>query len=143
MASNDLTPKQEAFARGFFEKGNAAEAYRQSYDVSENSRDSWLYVEACQLLDNPKVALRIKELRAQAEKLSIYTRQNALEELEKARALAHKEGQSGGAVSAVSAKIKLLGFDRPDRLEVSGPNGEPLRITRIERTFVDSKAEDG
>ncbi|QNQ64318.1 terminase small subunit [Brucella sp. 6810] len=66
-----LTPKQEAFALAFFETGNAAEAYRRSYDVSENAKDQWIYVEACQLLDNPKVAIGLQELREHAERHSI------------------------------------------------------------------------
>lgn len=71
-AGQRLTDKQDAFALAYVETGNAAEAYRRAYDVAESARDGWLYVEACQLLDNPKVALRIKELQAQAQRLSIY-----------------------------------------------------------------------
>lgn len=93
-----LTPKQEAFALAFFETGNAAEAYRRSYDVSENAKDQWIYVEACQLLDNPKVAIRLQELRDHAERHSIYTRQQALDEYEKARALAIQSGNLGSRI---------------------------------------------
>ena len=46
MSGDRLTPKQEAFARGYFETGNAAEAYRRAYDADENARDNWIYVEA-------------------------------------------------------------------------------------------------
>lgn len=116
---NGLTVKQEAFALAFFECGNAAEAYRKAYDVAEDARDEWLYVEASQLVDHPKVALRLQELADQAASLSVYTRHAALQELEEARMLAHAEGQAGGAVSAVNAKIKLLGLDRPKRIDLT------------------------
>ena len=123
-----LTEKQEAFVRAYFETGNSAEAYRQAYDVEPNARDSWIYVEACQLLDRPKIARRLKELREQAEKLSIFTRQKALDELEQARLLAHSEGQAGAAVSAVTSKAKLCGFDRPTRVEHTGKDGKPIQF---------------
>lgn len=123
-----LTPKQEAFARAFFETSNAAEAYRQAYDVAENARDNWIYVEACQLLDHPKIAQRLHELREQADRHSIYTRQKAMDELEEARALAMREGQSSAAVSAVSAKVKLLGIEAPQKHEHTGKNGKPIEF---------------
>lgn len=125
MASGELTEKQEAFARAYFETGNAAEAYRRSYNVSELTRDSWIYVEACQLLDNPKISQRVKSLRAQAERLSIFTRQKALEELEEARLAAHQLGQASAAVSAITQKAKLCGFDR-SVVELTGKDGGPL-----------------
>lgn len=134
-----LTPKQEAFALAFFETGNAAEAYRSAYEVEEKARDSWVYVEASQLIDHPKIALRLKELNAQAAQLSIYTRHRAMEELEEARQVAISEGQSGGAVSAVTAKVKLLGFDRPSKVEHSGS----VEINTIRREIVRPGDQDG
>jgi phage terminase small subunit len=128
VLENGLTAKQEAFAVIFFETGNAAEAYRRAYDVSEKARDNWVYVEASQLVDHPKIANRLKELRDQATRLSIYTRHKAMEELEDARQLALREGQSGGAVSAVTAKIKLLGIDEPTRVEHTGKDGGPIEV---------------
>lgn len=126
MAKGELTEKQEAFARAYFEHGNAAEAYRTAYDVEPNARDSWIYVEACQLLDNPKVSLRLADLRKQAERLSIFTRQKAMDELEEARVLAHAESQPSAAVSATSAKIKLAGFDRPSKVALTDPDGNAV-----------------
>lgn len=121
--ASDLTPKQEAFALAYFETGNAAEAYRRAYDVAENARDEWLYVEASQLLDHPKISLRLKSLSEQAAEFSIYTRHKAMEELEEARGVAKKNAQAAAMVSATSAKIKLLGLDKPSRLEVTNPDG--------------------
>lgn len=123
-----LTPKQEAFALAYFETGSAAEAYRRAYNVGTDARDSWIYVEACQLLDHPKIAPRIEELRKQAEKLSIFTRQKALEEFEEARALALKTGSAAAMVSATAGKVKLFGLDAPARIraEVTGKDGGPI-----------------
>lgn len=124
---NGLTGKQAAFALAYFETGNAAEAYRRAYDVSENARDDWIYVEACQLLDHPKISIRLKQLEEQAASVAIYTRAQAMAELEEARMLAHNEGQAGAAVSAISAKTKLFGLERAARMELTGRNGDPIK----------------
>lgn len=118
-----LTQKQEAFALAYFETGSGAEAYRRAYDVAEAARDEWIYVEASLLLDRPKVAQRVKQLSEQAAKLAIYTRHKAMEELEEARQEAKKNAQAAAMVGATSAKIKLLGLDKPGRLELTSPDG--------------------
>lgn len=125
-----LTPKQEAFAVAYFETGNAAEAYRRAYDVSDAARDPWIRVEACQLLDNPNISLRVLELQDQAAKLSMYTLKAAADEYEEARLLAMKGGNASAAVSAITGKVKLFGLEAPTRhkAEVSGPNGGPIRV---------------
>lgn len=57
-----LTGKQERFVQKFIELDNASEAYRQSYEASGMCPEA-IHVEACRLLQNPKVALRVKELQ--------------------------------------------------------------------------------
>jgi len=123
----DLTPKQEAFALAFLETGNAAEAYRRAYDVAPDAKDGWLYVEACQLLDNPKVALRLKDLREQAERLSIFNLSAAMDEFEQARKLAMTEKNLSAAVAATTGKVKLFGLDKPARVEHAGKDGGPIQ----------------
>lgn len=133
-----LTEKQETFVREYFESGNAAGAYRAAFDVSENARDNWIYVEACQLLDRPKIAQRLKELRDQAERLSIFTREKALAELDEARKLAISNDQAAAAVSAISAKVKLCGYEVSVKHEHTGKNGGPIEtVTSIKRTIVE------
>lgn len=132
----DLTPKQEAFALAFLETGNAAEAYRRAYDVAPDAKDGWLYVEACQLLDNPKVALRLKELREQAERLAIFNLSAAMTEFEEARKLAAQEKNPAAMVAATTGKVKLFGLDKPTKMEHAGPEGGPMQMA-ITRTIVD------
>ncbi len=126
MAGRVLTDKQETFAVTYVRTANAAEAYRVAYDVPPDARDSWLYVEAAQLLDHPKIAPRIAELQEKAKKRSEYTVFSALEEYEEARKLAIQESQSSAAVSATNGKVKLLGLDSPKRVEVAGKDGGPI-----------------
>ena len=118
--SEKLTEKQEAFVRAYFEHGNGGRAYREAFDVDEKTTDNWIYVEACQLLDRPKIAHRLQVLRDQAERLSIFTREKALAELEEARAQAMGVEMPSAAVSAIGAKIKLCGYDRPTQVEIKG-----------------------
>ena len=136
-----LTEKQDAFALAFLETGNAAEAYRRAYDVSENAKSEWIYVEACQLLDNPKVALRLEQLQEQARKLAIFTVGNAIDEYEAARLMAMAEKNPSAAVSAVTGKVRLFGLDRPQRVEHSGPNGGPIQTLDLSRMSDEALAE--
>src|SRR5690606_16914529 len=118
------------------------EAYRRSYDVSENAKDQWIYVEACQLLDNPKVAIRLQELRDHAERHSIYTRQQALDEYEKARSLAIEVGNPSAAVSAINGKVKLYGLEAPVKAKVDHTSSDGT-MTPKPTTIRIVSADDG
>lgn len=63
MATNKLTPKQEAFAWDIANKtyDYAWEAYSAAYNTKNWTKNA-LYVEACKALAHPKIILRIKEL---------------------------------------------------------------------------------
>jgi len=136
-----LTTKQEAFALAYVETGNAAEAYRRAYDVAPDAKDSWIYVEALQLLDHPRIGPRIAALKEQALRLAGYTVHKAAEEYEEARATAIKLGMPAAAVSAVTGKVKLFGLERQrTRVEHSGPNGEPLPSTTIDASKLSTQA---
>jgi hypothetical protein len=143
----ELTEKQNAFVLAYLETANAAEAYRRAYDVDENARDSWIYVEACQMLDNPKIAIRLKEVRDEAKSLSLYNSLAALEEYEAARALAQVEKNPSAMVSAIGGKVKLFGLDRPVRSEITGRDGNPIKTEEVGTgatklaTFIEALAE--
>lgn len=65
MTKPALTPKQEAFLRAYLETGNAAEAYRRSYDIKKMSAIT-VSKRACELLAHGGIAGRLAELRKQA-----------------------------------------------------------------------------
>lgn len=126
MSASDkvLTEKQEAFCIHFVQTGNAAKAYRESHEVDENSRDDWIYVEACQMLNHPKIAPRIKELRAKATEVAAFGILDAIDEYDAARLLAMKIGMPSAAVAAITGKVKVLGLDdKPVQLHHSSPDG--------------------
>lgn len=65
MGHNKLTAKQELYSQALANKkfDHIWEAYADVYDVKKMSQNA-IYVEACRLSQNPKVALRIKEIEA-------------------------------------------------------------------------------
>lgn len=73
-----LTAKQEKFVQGIIEGKSQAEAYRSAYST-KNMTDNAIYIEASLLMDNPKVSLRLNELRNQMMKSSIMSAQKRLE----------------------------------------------------------------
>ena len=106
-----LTPKQENFCLAYLETGNASEAYRRAYDAAAMSMNA-LNREACLMLDNPKIAQRISELREPILKRHAITVDDLLAELEEARQLAIGTGTAAPAVAATMGKAKLLGMDK-------------------------------
>ncbi|MES2415102.1 MAG: terminase small subunit [Pseudomonadota bacterium] len=63
IAESSLTVKQEAFVMSYLGHGNASRAYRECYDA-KNCKPGVVWTEACLLLQNPKVAKRVREARA-------------------------------------------------------------------------------
>lgn len=121
--SEDLTPKQEAFALAYVETGNAAEAYRRAYDVRAATQHSSIYTNASKLLDNAKVMQRVRDLQAQAAEMCLYTVKDAFGEYEVARQLALQENNPSAAVSAVTGKVKLFGLDQPQKVDHTSSDG--------------------
>ena len=60
--ADKLTPKQEVFILAYLETGNASEAYRRAYNAL-GMNAATVNREAHSLLEHPKVAPRLKELR--------------------------------------------------------------------------------
>lgn len=114
-----LTKKQEAFVLAYLETGNAAESYRRAYDVDPSkASNSWIYVEANQLLDNPKIALRLQEAQDQAAKLSLYSVKAAYDEYHEAIKLAKETKNPSALVAAVKGKVALFGLEAPAKSKV-------------------------
>ncbi len=133
-----LTPKQEAFALAYVETGNASEAYRRSYNA-EKMKPETVNRTAKELLDNPKIAARLAELKAAHVERHEITVDDLIRELEEARsiAMAGERQQPAAMVAATMGKAKILGLvqDKVDA-RLTGPDGGPiehsLRVTFVE-----------
>jgi phage terminase small subunit len=133
-----LTPKQEAFAQAYVETSNASEAYRRSYNA-ENMKPESIHVNACKLLGDAKVALRVEELREELRQKHRVTVDDILRELEEARTMAMtgERPQTAAMVAATMGKAKVLGLIT-DKAEVTGANGQPIQHS-LEVKFVKAK----
>ena len=60
-----LTEQQEKFCLNIASGMNQTAAYKDAYN-SQNMKIEAIYVEASRLMDNPKIILRIEELRKEA-----------------------------------------------------------------------------
>lgn len=137
-----LTPKQENFCLAYLETGNASEAYRRAYDC-EGAKPETVNRTAKEVLDNPKIAARLAELREPIMQRHAITVDDLLAELEEARQLAMSAAtpQSAAAVGATMGKAKLLGMDK-QVLEHTGPGGAPLLPTTILLAAPDDHSPD-
>jgi phage terminase small subunit len=106
-----LTPKQEAFAMAYVECGNASAAYRECYDVDEDTKPSSIWVRASELLSHSRVSVRIQQLRdemKQAHKVSTET-VHAMTMAAYEKAMDEDKGASA-AISGAALIAKLHGL---------------------------------
>jgi phage terminase small subunit len=73
-----LTAKQEKFVQCIIQGMSQADAYRSAYSVKKMSANA-IYREASLLVESPKIAQRLSEIRAELAKPSIMSAQERLE----------------------------------------------------------------
>ncbi len=83
----NLTPKQEQFCKNIAKGMNNADAYRNSHNTKTKNYNT-VYRAANELLNTPKVAARIKELKSRIDEKFIYTTAQSFENLLKVQDLA-------------------------------------------------------
>ncbi|MGB2579524.1 hypothetical protein AAIR98_001443 [Elusimicrobium simillimum] len=74
-----LTIKRDNFCIEYATHGNAAEAYRKAFDT--NAKPSTIYSEVNELLKDPTITLRVKQLRALGISKSVLEANEVLENL--------------------------------------------------------------
>lgn len=105
----NLTAKQENFCQGVAKGLTYSDAYRQAYDAKKMKMEA-INIAASRLMDNPKIELRVEELKKRALQRYDLTVDDIVEELEDARKIARELGQSSAMVSASMGKAKLFGM---------------------------------
>jgi len=138
--SKKLTVKQEKFAQLYVTLGNASEAYRQSYDVKPSTTTESINVSASTLLADPKISLRVKELKAEAAQEHCVTRKDIIKMLfeiiddvdetfslakleeadkdEKSRFFRMmQQTKNSDKLRALEQLTKMLGLNEPDKSE--------------------------
>ena len=137
-----LTRKQENFACAIADGADRSSAYRSAYDADQMTPPA-VWTEASRLGRNPKVALRVDELRAEAEEV----RQTLLVGREEAiLAQLEKEALGAKSDSARIRAIELLGkhlgmfTDRVETKDVSERSADEIEAQiRMRLEQIDSK----
>lgn len=122
----DLTVKQENFCQGVAKGLTYSDAYRQAYNASKMKMET-INRKAVELMSNGKVAARVEELKRRALQRYDLTVDDIVEELEDARKIARKLGQSSAMVSASMGKAKLFGMI-VDKLAHTDSEGNDLDV---------------
>ncbi len=114
-----LTPQREAFALKYAECNNQSEAYRHAFNVKPDTKPSSIWVNACKLMADAKVAQRVFELQEAAQERTLVTIESITEELEEARqmGLHTEQGSAMTAASMGKAKVNGLLVDKVDSTE--------------------------
>jgi phage terminase small subunit len=120
MTAKPLTAKQEAFCQAVVQGIGQADAYRMSYAVKK-MKPGAVDVEASRLMDNPKVAHRLQELRAPVVEKVRYGIEQAMDEAMEAFKVAKGKEQGGAMVAAVQLRAKLNGLLIEKREDVTDP----------------------
>ena len=140
-----LTQKQETFCLGILRGLTASDAYRQAYEAG-GMKPETIHRQAKSLMDNPKIAARIEELRAPAIEQAQITVAYVLDMLKTnlERAMQHEEvrdseGRPTGEYryegSVANKALELLGKHLgmfTDKHEHTGKGGAPLALPVIQ-----------
>lgn len=104
-----LTAKQEAFCQAVVSGMSQADAYRTAYAAKKMSAPA-IAVEASKLMANPKVSLRVQELRKPVIQKVRYGLEQAMLEAEEAFKVAKAKENGGAMVAAATLRAKLNGL---------------------------------
>ena len=105
-----LTAKQEAFARLVAEGGSQADAYRQAFNST--AKPESVHVEASKMKSDPKVALRISELKQDLAEKSLWTRLDSVQVLSDIAKGKDPEAKPTDRVNATKALNQMHGWDK-------------------------------
>lgn len=123
-----LTVKQENFCLAYLETGNASEAYRRAY-AAENMKPETVNRAAKEMIDLPKIAARLQELRKPAVKAAQITLEQHLKDLQRLRDLAESSEKYGPAIQAEMARGKASGL-YTEKIELNVTDALAERLAR-------------
>ena len=107
MANDKLTPKQEKFCLEYFKCSNATEAYRRTYSV-KNMKPASVNRLAFAVLQNIKVASRIKSLQEAVAKKVIISKERVLQILAE---IGEEGDRNSDRVAALKQVCKIFGWE--------------------------------
>ena len=132
-----LTSKQEQFCRAILAGKKQSEAYREAYNCQRMS-DATVNVEASRLMDQPHVAIRIKELNAPVVASIQMKRAEWLSLLEKSiRYDVRKMFDNFGNLLDITemAENERLAIANFEKVEHSSGKGESRTVVSVTKKF--------
>lgn len=122
-----LTQKQELFCQEMLKADQrCSDAYRKVYNVKPGTKDATVHRCAHELIENPKVAARIKELRNSAASAAVLSLDQHMADLEALREEARQAGQFSAAINAEISRGRARGFYVTKTEDVTDPMRKAL-----------------
>lgn len=136
--ANPSEKEIEDYSQAWIANGNKqSPAWRAAFPTSKAS-DKAIHENASTMNKMPKVQQRILKLSNIAAQKAVerfgITAESLLVEYEECRKAAMEEGQISAAVSSVTGKVKLCGFD-VSKIELTGADGGSIK-TESAFTFI-------
>lgn len=125
-----LTPKQEAMAQGLARGLSQSEAYRQAYPKALGWRDATVWSRASEVASSGEVQARVAQLRAEIAEKGLWSREQSVRILADIAENGFKEADK---VKAVAELNRMHGFEAPQKLEHSNPDGSMTPLTVVIR----------
>ena len=110
MKKQKLTPKQENFAQRYVQCGNASQSYRDTYSVGAATKMATVNRKAKELLDNGKIAARIKELQDRGQRKHDITIETLTEMYKEAFSMGKEIEQPAAMNGSATGLAKLHGL---------------------------------
>ena len=122
-----LTAKQEAFCQAIADGKNQSDAYRLAYNAEKMKPES-VQVQASKLISDPKVAIRIQELKSKLESKQLWTREQSINKAIEAIEMASNNGKPLEILKGVEVLNKMHGYDAPIKHDVKSTGGFSINI---------------
>jgi hypothetical protein len=118
-----LTPKQENFAQCVAKGMTQSDAYRTAYNVSPDTKNESINVNASKLMADTNISQRVAELKEQISAKSLWTREMSVKALAKAYKIAEQRENSSGMTGAIKELNVMHGYNAPQKLDLSNSDG--------------------
>jgi hypothetical protein len=119
-----ITAKQEAFCQALLKGRSQSDAYRDAYNTKPGSTAGAIAVSASKLMADPKITLRIAELRGADAEAACWSRRQSIEAL-KDIALSDVFKPTA-RISAIRELNAMFGYKAPSEAVVSVNRLSPI-----------------
>jgi NAD-dependent oxidoreductase involved in siderophore biosynthesis len=120
----ELTAKQELFSQSVASGMTQADAYRTAYNAARMKTET-IYVRACELMQNSKVAERVAGLRAETAVKHLWSREDSITSL---MGVVKTPDRAADITSAVKELNAMHGYNAPIKNQIVDENGVPVSM---------------